>query len=151
MRTAQAGFRRGRGTEGPADLLVKLGPTLRVDVGHRSRAAPDAPLNLAAKSVRALLDTGAGMDGIDETLARDLNLPVTDEVEVSGIGGRHRARLYLARLWIPGLDRLLFQPFAGVKLEEGDQWHRVILGRNFLRAYRVNYVGLTGEVELIED
>lgn len=53
MRTAQAGFKRGRSAAGPADLLVKLGPTLLVDVGHRSRAAADAPPNLPAKGVRA--------------------------------------------------------------------------------------------------
>ena len=150
MRTTQAGFKRGQGAETPADLLVKLGPTLLVDVGHRSRAAPDAPPNLPAKRIRALLDTGAGMDGIDETVARDLNLPVTDEMEISGIGGRHRTLVYLARLYIPSLERLLFQPFAGVKLVEGDQWHRIILGRNFLRGYRTTYDGTTGDVILTE-
>lgn len=151
MRTAQAGFKSGKGSEGPADLLARLGPTLLVDVGYRSRAAPDHKPNLPAKRIRALLDTGAGADGIDEGLARELGLPVTDEMEISGIGGRRRTLVYLARLYIPTLDRLAFQPFAGVKLEEGEQWHRVILGRTFLRPYRLAYDGGTGAVELIED
>lgn len=151
MQTAQAGFKAGKGSESAADLLARLGPTLLVDLGHRSRAAPDQRPDLPAKRIRALLDTGAGADCIDETLAKALSLPVTDEVEISGIGGRHRALVYMARLYVPSLGRLVFQPFAGVKLEAGDQWHRVILGRTFLRPYRLNYDGGTGQVELVED
>ena len=77
-----------------------------------------------------------------------LNLPITDEGEISGVGGKHHAYIYTARLYIPQLDRLLFQPFTGVKLQEGEQWHRVILGRSFLRRYYLVYSGATGEVEI---
>ena len=33
MLSAQAGFKSGRGGQNAADLLVSLGPTLRVDIG----------------------------------------------------------------------------------------------------------------------
>ncbi|WP_337187332.1 hypothetical protein [Phenylobacterium sp.] len=69
---------------------------------------------------------------------------------VSGIGGRHQAVMYLARLYVPTLERLVFQPFAGVRLSEGDQPHRMILARAFLRGDRTTYNGTTGEVELAE-
>jgi hypothetical protein len=49
---------------------------------------------------------------------------------------------------VPKLDKLLFQPFTGVKLHEGEQWHRVILGRSFLRHYRLVYDGAVGQVEI---
>ena len=39
--------------------------------------------------IRALIDTGAGGDCIDDKLARALSLPVTDEGEISGVGGKH--------------------------------------------------------------
>jgi hypothetical protein len=52
--------------------------------------------------------------------------------------------------YVPTLGRLLFQPFTGVKLHEGEQWHRVILGRSFLRQYKLAYDGRTGNVEIIE-
>lgn len=145
---AQAGFKKGKNGQTPADLLVLLGPTLLVDLGLRSQAPAGAPPDLPAKKVRALLDTGAGPDCIDEDLARQLKLPVTDEGEISGVGGRHYARIYTARLYVPQIDRLLFQPFTGVKLAEGDQWHRVILGRGFLRHHRLIYDGGSGQVEL---
>lgn len=100
------------------------------------------------KGVRAIIDTGAGGDCIDDDLARSLGLPVTDEGEISGVGGRHHAYIYTARIWVPHLDRLLFQPFTGVKLKQGEQWHQVILGRGFLRHFRLTYDGSTGAVEL---
>lgn len=98
--------------------------------------------------MRALIDTGAGGDCIDDELARRLGLPVTDEGEISGVGGRQHAFIYTARVYVPTLDRLLFQPFTGVKLEEGGQWHRLILGRTFLRHYRMDYDGASGQVEI---
>lgn len=145
---ANAGFRSGKDGLSPADLLARLGPTLLVDIGLKSRGAPQDPPDLPRKGVRALIDTGAGGDCIDDDLARALNLPITDEGEISGVGGKHRAFIYTARLYIPAMDVLLFQPFTGVKLQDGDQWHRILLGRSFLRPYRMTYDGGSGEVSV---
>jgi len=150
MRSIPAGFKSGRKGEGPADLLVRIGPTIRVDIGLKSSSLAGETPDLAEKKVKALIDTGAGGDCIDDELAQRLNLPITEEGEISGVGGRHRAFIYLARLYIPQLDKLLFQRFTGVKLHEGEQWHRVILGRSFLRGYRLVYEGVTGQVEIVE-
>lgn len=150
MLSLQAGFKTGRETEGPADLLVRFGPTLRVDIGMRSRSAPGEPPDLPMKNVKALIDTGAGGDCIDDDLARTLGLQISDEGDISGVGGRHRAFIYTARLYIPSADKLLFQQFTGVKLQQGDQWQRVILGRSFLRQYRMTYDGANGSVCLDE-
>jgi hypothetical protein len=150
MRTVQAGFRQAPSGESPADLLVKFGPTLRVDIGVKSRASAGEPPDLPLKNIKALIDTGAGGECIDDDLAQQLGLPITEEGWISGVGGRHRAVIYTARIYVPALERLLFQRFTGVKLQEGDQWHRVILGRSFLRPYRMSYDGGTGQVELSE-
>ena len=150
MHSIQAGFRSGRAGESPSDLLVRLGPTILVDIGLRSRSKAGERPNLAEKRVKALIDTGAGGDCIDDELAQRLQLPIHDEGEISGVGGRHRAFIYTARIYIPQLDKLLFQPFTGVKLYEGEQWHRVILGRSFLRHYRLAYEGATGQVGITQ-
>lgn len=150
MRSIQAGFKSGIAGESRADLLVRIGPTIQVDIGLKSRSPAGSPPDLAGKKIKALIDTGAGGDCIDDDLAQRLNLPVMDEGEISGVGGRHHAFIYTARLYIPQLDKLLFQPFTGVKLHEGEQWHRVILGRSFLRGYRLIYEGVTGQVEISE-
>lgn len=151
MRSIQAGFRSGAGGESAADLLLRLGPTVKVDLGLKSRSVAGDPPDLPMKGVKALIDTGAGGDCIDDDLARRLRLPIHDTGVISGVGGRHPAMIYTARIYIPHLGKLLFQPFTGVKLSEGEQWHRVILGRSFLRHYRLVYEGATGQVEIIED
>jgi hypothetical protein len=150
MRSIQAGFKSGIAGESPADLLVRFGPTIQVDIGLKSRSLAGQTPDLPEKKVKALIDTGAGGDCIDDALARRLRLPIHDEGEISGVGGRHHAYIYTARIYIPQLEKLLFQPFTGVKLHEGEQWHRVILGRSFLRHYRLAYDGATGQVEIID-
>lgn len=119
-----------------------------VDIGLKSQSAASAKPDLPKKKIKALIDTGAGGDCIDDDLARSLGLPIMDEGEISGVGGRHWAYIYTARIYIPSLDRLLFQPFTGVKLQQGDQWHGVILGRSFLRQYRLAYNGADGTVSI---
>ena len=148
MSSTQAGFKRGKAGASPADLLVQLGPTLLVDIGLKSRSSPGEKPDLPRKKVHALVDTGAGAECIDDELAKMMRLPVIDEGEISGVGGKHHAFIYTARLYIPKLDRLLFQQFTGVKLEQGEQWHRVILGRSFLRRYQLTYNGPSGQVEI---
>lgn len=148
MPSVQAGFKTGKNGRTPADLLVDLGPTLLVDIGLKSRSQPGARPDLAEKNVKALIDTGAGGDCIDDALAVALGLPVMDEGEISGVGGHHHAFIYTARVYVPKLDRLLFQPFTGVKLQAGAQWHRLILGRTFLRQYQLVYDGCSGGVEI---
>jgi hypothetical protein len=145
---AQAGFKSGKDGATPGDLLERLGPTLLVDIGLKSRSIAGDQPDLPLKGVRALIDTGAGGDCIDDELARSLGLPMTDEGEISGIGGRQHAFIYTARIFVPQLNRLLFQPFTGVKLQEGQQWHRVILGRTFLRPFSMRYDGPTGVVDI---
>lgn len=151
MPSASAGIKAGKDAFSAADLLAQLGPTLLVDIGLKSRAAPGGKPDLEGKRIKALIDTGAGGDCIDEALAKELRLPITEEGEISGVGGRHRAYIYTARLYVPALDRLLFQQFAGVKLAEGQQFQRVLLGRTFLRQYRLIYDGMTGQVEITDD
>lgn len=146
----QAGFKAGKDGATPADLLERPGLTLLVYIGLKSRSIAGARPDLPAKGIKALIDTGASGDCIADDLARSLGLPITDTGEISGIGGKHQAFIYTARLYIPTLDRLLFQPFTGVKLQEGEQWRRVILGRTFLRPFAMQYDGPTGAVTLSE-
>ena len=97
MRSTEAGFSRGLAGESAADLLLRVGPTVRLDVGIRSRAPAGATPDLLKKRVLALIDTGAGSECIDNALAEELRLPVHDTGEIGGVGGRHRTFIYRAR------------------------------------------------------
>ena len=150
MAKTQAGFKDGKGEIAP-DLLVKLGPTLLVDIGLKPLAHTSDGPELQFKGLRALVDTGAGDNCIDSGIAGLARLPVIDQRIASGIGGATRVNIHMARLYIPSLKQMLFQPFAGVELESGGQWHQALLGRTFLRPYTLRYVGPTGEVEISHD
>src|ERR1700678_3776900 len=109
MRSTPAGYKSGARGESAADLLVRLGPTIQVDIGLKSRSGANQVPDLLAKKVKALIDTGAGGDCIDDDLAQRLKLPIHDEGEISGVGGPHHAYIYTARIYVPTLGRLLFQ------------------------------------------
>ena len=144
MRTTPAGFKAGSGADGPADLLERLGPTLLVDVGLKSRAAPGDTPDLPLKRVRALIDTGASGECIDDELARALKLPVSEH------GRRRRA----ARCDDGPQLRAIAGPAAVPAIcrrETRGGRPMASLGRAFLRRYRMNYDGQTGAVEIVED
>lgn len=37
-----------------------------------------------------------------------------------------------------------------LEASQGEQWHRVILGRSFLRHYQLAYDGFTGQVQITD-
>jgi hypothetical protein len=148
MRTVHAGFKSGKNGFAPTELLAQLGPTFLVDVGSKNRSRAGGTPDLQHKGVRALIDTGAGAHAIDETFAIEIGLQSNDKGTLSGVMGEASVNIYTARVYVPGFDLLLFEPFYGVKLKEGGQWHRVVLGRPFLRGYTMIYEGRSGQVTI---
>ncbi len=65
--------------------------------------------------------------------------------------GRGLVNLHLARIYIPGLSAVFTGAFAGAGLEAGGQPYTAILGRDFLRHFRLSYDGRTGAVSLSND
>lgn len=150
MRKTQAGFRDGAGALA-SDLLLRFGPTVLVDVGFKPLSVKDGVPTLPLRKLKALVDTGACDSCIDVGVAARAKLPVIDQRVCSGIGGATRVNMYMGRIYVPSLKQLLFQSFAGVELESGGQWHEVLLGRTFLRPFRMTYHGPTGQVLIEED
>lgn len=145
MRRSNCGFKDGQGEVAP-DLLVRFGPTLLVDIGFDPKLAAGANPDFPLKKLKALVDTGAGDSCIDSGVAMQLGLPVIDQRLCSGIGGATRVNMHLAQIYIPSLKHTLFGSFAGVHLSSGGQWHQALLGRTFLRPFKLSYDGPTGQV-----
>lgn len=143
-----SGFRDSKDV--PAkDLLVRLGPTLRVDVGFDpdyDGTKPQTPPNLPVKAAWALIDTGASICCIDAALAMHLNLPIIDQRTCSGISGAVEVNMHLAQIHAPSLNFTIYGSFAAVDLAGGQ--HPVLIGRDFLRHFKMTYDGPTGEVFL---
>jgi Aspartyl protease len=68
-------------------------------------AAAHAP-SPARQLVAALIDTGARESCIDDALAKELQLPLIDQADGSGIGGTNKFDLYLGHIRIAALNVL---------------------------------------------
>jgi predicted aspartyl protease len=134
-----------------ADSLLVFGPTILVDIGFDGdfkAHIPGAVPKLSAKSLYALIDTGATESCIDGDLANQLSLPVIDRRPISGVSGKKEVNMHLAQIHIPSLSFTIFGAFAAVELAAGGQQHRALIGRTFLRHFTMIYNGVTGDVEL---
>jgi predicted aspartyl protease len=136
------------GSASGADLLMTLGPTLIVDVGFDDTYSPTSGKipTPGIRTLPALVDTGASESCIDNLLAAQLKLPIIDRRPISGAGGQHMANMYLAQVHVIALGRTISGAFAGVDLKAGGQVHSALIGRTFLRHYRMTYDGTTGTV-----
>ncbi len=134
--------------------LVFKGPTTLVEVNfdpglfHTDPAQVQAALAARAAAppqlVEALIDTGARESCIDEDLAIALQLPLIDEGEASGVGGKDKFNIYLGHIRIMALNFYQYGRFLGVKLQKGQQPHKAILGRTLLQGMILVYDGRTG-------
>ncbi|MCU1327492.1 MAG: hypothetical protein JWN34_2862 [Bryobacterales bacterium] len=139
-----------KGVSGP-DSLVRLGPTLQVDIGFDPSYDPHGTILPApgVTGVHALVDTGATECCIDVSLATSLNLPIVDRRNVSGIAGSSEVNVYMAQVHFPSLGKTMYGAFSGVSLLAGGQVHSALIGRTFLRHFTMTYDGTTGIVEIV--
>lgn len=152
MPETKCGFDNIPGGASGREQLVSWGPTLNVDIGFDPNYQPGGfPLQVPVPGitgVKALVDTGASESCIDVVVAGQLNLPIVNKRQISGVGGSHSVNIYLAQVHVPSLAFTIYGPFAGVSLAAGGQVHRALIGRTFLQNFTMVYEGLTGTVKL---
>ncbi len=135
-----------------SELLAAYGPTLPVYVGFDIRfwegnvPEPELP----SRILPALVDTGASHSCIDSEIARDLGLPVVDQATVGGVGGALNVDVFWAQLYAPELRVDFSGQVAGVHLNQGEQPHLVLIGRDFLQRFTMVYEGRTGAVRITD-
>jgi predicted aspartyl protease len=141
------------------DALVFKGPTTAVEIGfnpdlfHADPAIVQQAIAVAhgqplSQLVEALIDTGASDSCVDEELAQQLQLPLIDHQDGSGIGGTEKFNVYLGHIRIAALGYIQYGRFMGVKLKAGNQPHQAILGRTVFRDMILVYDGRDGSVRL---
>ncbi len=141
------------GTPGQPDLLEYRGPFLSVQISRNSDFAMGVLIrpDLSQELLPALVDTGADTTCIDSDLASSLGLPVVNQETVSGVLGSGVANFHLARIYVPELDVAFSGAFVGAHLSAGGRPYLAIIGRDFLRHFRLSYDGRTGAVTLSND
>ena len=151
MRETLCGFNNSPdGTSLGSTMLVTHGPTLYVDIGFDpsyNAKTSVRPVSGISK-VRALVDSGAQESCIDSMLAAELGLPIVNRAFISGVGGKHEVNVYLAQVYINGLQITQYGRFLGVHLAAGGQAHVALIGRSFLRHCIMEYNGITGTVKI---
>jgi predicted aspartyl protease len=151
MAETKCGFDDVPGGATGQQLLVAYGPTLLVDIGFDptfNSAVVGPPPIPGMKGIQALVDTGATESCIDSLLATQLNLPIVDRRQISGVHGQHTANMHMAQVVVPAVGMRLYGVFAGVDLAAGGQVHRALIGRTFLMHFTMVYEGRTGTVKI---
>ena len=150
MPDTKCGFSSVKNGASGSEMLVAYGPTILVDIGFDpafKASSPNVPTP-GIKGVKALIDTGATASCIDSLLAAQLNLPVVDKMKVSGVHGSQEVNMHMAQVRIPSLGITHWGAFAGVHLAAGGQLHKALIGRTFLRNFKMIYDGKTGDVTI---
>lgn len=93
-----------------------------------------------AEDVAALIDTGAAVTGVDESLVRSIGLPPVGTAKLMTASGDYTAEVYAVRLVIDGA--------RVVSVRLGGQPYRVLIGRDVLRLILMTYNGFQAQVTL---
>ncbi len=131
---------------GQPTALYRDGPSASLRIGLN----PDSLLPTESfKPLGALIDTGATISSIDETVADLLKLPPvgTPESHV-GANGPFKSQPVIGFVEIVGFDILVYRRFATLPLISNGAKYHAILGRDFLSLGVFTYDGLAGTCKM---
>ncbi len=143
-----------------SDNLAIAGPMIVVSVGLYYEAA-SAVLDRGevppSAQVPLMLDTGAAVTLVDDTLVQSLGLtPIRYYPLILADGSSYVSPVYRISISIPMEDeagRSITESFEGdtFGLDSGEQAHRGLMGRDLLRNFSFHYDGKSGSFELVSD
>ena len=137
----------------PRALMV-LGPRISVDVLPPlvvEKWAKGAGVELKqALNLEALIDTGASVTGIDESVLNQLGYPPIGVSSLSTPSGTSQTYVYMVRLVIPSqkdprfpanIPRIIIDNVRAIAVKLGEQPYKVLLGRDILSNMIMVYNG----------
>jgi hypothetical protein len=128
---------RVRGAALQVEITV---PSMLANVLQRTQKTP-----LPAPQVgMALIDTGASITAVEETILQGLGLTATSAIQVAVPGGRASRPLYACDITLPGtpIPTLLFNSVVGTEL--ATLGFSALIGRDVLRHFQLVYNGAEG-------
>lgn len=135
-----------------ARLLAAAGPTIPVAIGvtpaHAAFLQGEGKTPPPAVSGLALIDTGASLCMVDESVIGQLGIPAFGYQNIAGATGSSTQATYAASLSFPGtpIPNITFADFVGSPL--GQLGILVLIGRNVLSGFVLVYNGPGGHVSL---
>lgn len=141
VRLAQAGF-PASGPANAVDQLLQDGAIVQVTLTKPAAGGAGTPVTL-----NAMIDTGASISTLQDSVAQRAGLQQTGSTQLSGVGGVQMSPIYAASLAIPEfgvtVDAIevasVQNPFPGVEM---------LLGRDLLRTLSLEYHGAQGNFVL---
>ena len=133
-------IRDAQGNPSSGALALK-GPTITVSLSN--------PVDGNEEHLEALVDTGAGITAIDQSLAESLSLPIIDRRNLHGATGAGSRDVFMGEFSIDELNTRYRGPLVGVEM--GTFGQKVILGRDFLAVCQMIYNGPAGTVDYQRD
>ncbi|HII83210.1 MAG TPA: hypothetical protein HA269_08135 [Ferroplasma sp.] len=140
------------GQLGP-NVLAKGGPKVEVEISLASalQQALQANKTVIPSPVKgeALIDTGAQISCIDDTVASKLGISPTGQIHCGGMAGSSVRNLYSAKLTIvEGNQRWQFESASIIGVDIIKQGLVALIGRDFLGKGMMVYSGFLGIVDL---
>lgn len=144
VRLAQ-GMLPDAGPSNAVDQLLQQGAIVQVTLTKPAAGGAGTPVTL-----NAMIDTGASISTLQDSVAQRAGLQQTGSTQLSGVGGVQMSPIYAASLAIPEfgvtVDAIevasVQNPFPGVEM---------LLGRDLLRNLSLEYHGLQGQFALKND
>jgi hypothetical protein len=140
VRLAQGGF-----PGNAVDQLLETGAVVQVTITKPAAGGAGTPV-----TVNAMIDTGASISTLQESVAQRAGLQQTGTTQLSGVGGVQMSAIYAASLAIPEfgvtVDAIevasIQNPLPGVEM---------LIGRDMLAVLHLDYHGMQGMFALKND
>lgn len=127
------------------DQMIDGGPIIEAFVRKYSHDPID--LNMLS-ALPALLDTGGGVNVIEQTLVTSMGLTPIDKQPIFGVSGQITVEFYRLQLIVPQLKYARIGKFAALDLQSQQRPYAVILGRPFLSRFKLAIDGPAGAGQL---
>lgn len=102
-----------------------------------------------ARTIPAMIDTGASITAIDEAVARSIGLTQTGSTTVAGVTGVSQRPIFGAELRLSEPVRVKWDPAQIVGVLLGNPSFSMLIGRDLLSDLALNYQGKQGKFSLI--
>ncbi|ABW00953.1 aspartyl protease family protein [Caldivirga maquilingensis] len=139
----------------PADALRMNGPVITIDVEPASViwsfAQSRGIILNGAKTVPALIDTGALITAIDRSVLNQLGYPPYGTINLATAGGTVAVPIYLVKLVLfsnvpDPRARIILDNMTIASVDLSTQQYKALIGRDILRNVILIYDGVTGQI-----
>jgi hypothetical protein len=128
--------------------LIRHGAIVEVEISAPPAQVSAGGQALPTQKVRLMVDTGASITGVRDSVAAAAGLIATDSVQVGGVAGTQTSAIYGAKISLPKYN-INFDAvqIAGFQLP-GQHDIDGLMGRDLLQKMQLTYVGYAGAFDL---